>query len=55
VSLELGHWSARCGVVFAYGLNMPYGLLGQAEIFSRFDVTFSRVSGRIDLPAEVGR
>lgn len=49
VSLALGAWSGRCGVVFAYGLNMPYGILGQAEIFNRFHIAFSRRDGWVEL------
>lgn len=49
VWLEIGTWRAQCGLVFAYGLNMPYGLLGQADVFRRFVVTFVKSSGWIEI------
>lgn len=49
VKLEVGTWRLPCGVVFAYGLKIPYGIMGQAELFDRFVVVFDRQAGWLDL------
>ena len=38
-----------CSAVFAYGLKVPYGILGQAELFEWFVVAFDREAGWLDL------
>lgn len=49
VKLEVGKWRLPCSVVFAYGLKIPYGILGQAELFDWFVVVFDRQAGWFDL------
>ncbi len=49
VTIEVGTWRLPCSVVFAYGLKIPYGILGQAEWFDWFVVTFDRGAGWLDL------
>jgi hypothetical protein len=49
VELELAGRAFSSDIVFAYGLGMPYGILGQAELFKRFIVVFDRESGWLDL------
>lgn len=49
VKLEVGTWRLPCSVVFAYGLKIPYGILGQAELFDWFVVVFDREAGWLDL------
>ena len=49
VRLGVGKWRLPCDVVFAYGLKIPYGILGQAELFESFVVVFDREAGWLDL------
>lgn len=49
VKVEVGKWRLPCSAVFAYGLKIPYGILGQAELFDWFVVVFDREAGWLDL------
>ena len=49
VKLEVGKWRLPCNVVFAYGLKIPYGILGQAELFEWFVIVFDREAGWLNL------
>ena len=49
VTLELAGHRIRCAVVFADGLNLPYAILGQAEVFRRFVITFDGKEGWVDI------
>ena len=49
VRLGVGKWRLPCEIVFAYGLKIPYGILGQAELFKSFVIVFDREAGWIDL------
>ena len=35
--------------LFAYGLKIPYGILGQAELFEWFVIVFDREAGWLNL------
>lgn len=49
VSLEVGRWRFSCEIVFAYGLKIPYGIVGQTELFERLVVVFDRNAGWLEL------
>lgn len=49
IKLGLGKQIFDCSVVFAFGLGIPYGILGQSELFKQFVVVFDRESGWLKL------
>ena len=49
VRLEVGNRTFQASVVFAYHIGIPYGILGQAELFKEFVVVFDRERGWLEL------
>ena len=49
VKLEVGRWRFPCDMVFAYELKIPYGILGQAELFQWCVIVFDREAGWVEL------
>ncbi len=49
VQLQVRNREFQTIVVFAYHLGIPYGILGQAEVFKQFVVVFDRERGWLAL------
>ena len=49
IQIEIGGWKYPCYCAFSEDLKTPYGLLGQAGFFDRFQVKFDLAKEEIEL------